>query len=105
MNRTQRAVPGLTVVTVGTDWDVWTTGEGEVFGELCGRGAEWRFPAVGQGYAQGPSGGPSKTGVDVGPLGPPAGAVVQSARSPLITSRRIRSSGSCAGGTGRLTRT
>lgn len=36
---------------------------------------------------------------------PAVRGVVQSARSPLITSRRICSSGSCAGGTGRLTRT
>lgn len=70
MNRAHDAVRGLTVVTVGTDWAVWTTGEGEAFGEHCRRRAEWRFPAVGQGYAQGPAGVPSGAGVDVGPLGP-----------------------------------
>ncbi|GAA4965487.1 hypothetical protein GCM10023238_36430 [Streptomyces heliomycini] len=36
-----------------------------VFGELYRNGAEWKFRAVGQGYASGPAGSPPTIGVGV----------------------------------------
>ncbi len=72
-----KEAPGLTAVIVGLGWDPRTTSGADfdldassetamVFGELYRNGSEWKFRAVGQGYAAGLKGIALDFGVHVG---------------------------------------